>query len=202
MPIQNIPYPYTLDTDPRHPWPWHMDAIHIQQLYRMCERIRPRTVVEVGSFKGASTSAFIEAMQDGLIEHLTIHEPVPNGDLASVMLNAMADKRATWESASYYDRPTYADLILIDGDHEAGAVADTLAALCMGCPHIVMHDSNSHTLGIGCHGVRQAVQLLKAHDGRKWCEDITERAGMHTQRGLFYSRERESLSGWEPGDLP
>lgn len=202
MPITNIPYPYTLDTDPRHPWPWHMDAIHIQQLYRMCERIRPRTVVEVGGYKGASTSAFAEAMKDGLIETFTCYEIRPTKELHEVL----APYRACWEAGvvttPYPEDPIYADLILIDGDHEHGAVADTLAALCMGCPHIVMHDSNSHTLGIGCHGVRQAVGLLKAHDGRKWCEDITERAGMHTQRGLFYSRERESLSGWMPGDLP
>ena len=202
MPITNIPYPYTLDTDPRHPWPWHMDAIHIQQLYRMCERIRPRTVVEVGSYKGASTSAFVEAMKDGLIQSLICYEIRPTDELSRLLFNDWPTGAIELNSHAYPIIPKYADLILIDGDHEAGAVADTLAALCMGCPHIVMHDSNSHTLGLGCHGVRQAVGLLKAHDGRKWCEDITERPGMHTQRGLFYSRERESLSGWLPGDLP
>ena len=56
MPITNIPYAYTLDTRHDNP-PWHMDAIHIQQLYRLCERIRPQTRTAGNPFNSPSMAS-------------------------------------------------------------------------------------------------------------------------------------------------
>jgi len=204
MPITNIPYPYTLDTRHDNP-PWHMDAIHIQQLYRLCERIRPRVVVEVGSYMGASTSAFAEAMRDGFIEQLRCHDTKPQPELLKVLDHAddNADsRRVQLSDIPYPAMPIYADLILIDADHEHGAVLDTLAALCMSCPHIVMHDSNTINIGLGCSGVDRAVKLLKKASGLKWHEDAVKRPGMWTHRGLFYAHHVLHESGWKEGDLP
>ena len=201
MPITNIPYPYTLDTRHDNP-PWHMDAIHIQQLYRLCERIRPRVVVEVGSYMGASTSAFVEAMEDGLVEELVCYDIKPTKELMRVLNAAGEDSLACAIADTYPSAPIYADLILIDADHEHGAVLDTLAALCMSCPHIVMHDSNTINIGLGCSGVDRAVKLLKKASGLKWHEDVVKRPGMWTHRGLFYAHHVFEDSGWLPGDLP
>jgi len=202
MPITNIPYAYTLDTRHDNP-PWHMDAIHIQQLYRLCERIRPRVVVEVGSYMGASTSAFVEAMKDGLIDKLLCYEIKPTEEL--IKTRDIASGRgfdATIVEKPYPTAPIYADLILIDADHEHGAVLDTLAAVVMGCPHIVMHDHNCINVGLGCRGVDNSVRLLKQRAGWHWHEDTAKRAGMWTHRGLFYAHHSVVASGWLPGDLP
>jgi len=205
MPITNIPYPYTLDTRHDNP-PWHMDAIHIQQLYRLCERIRPRVVVEVGSYMGASTSAFVEARRDGLIDNIVCYEIKPQKELWDTLSLAVRDGEevtpCTVLPYPYPEHPQYADLILIDADHEHGAVLDTLAAVVMGCPHIVMHDSNAINLGLGCRGVDRAVKLLKAAPNMRWHEDIKMRPGMWTHRGLFHAHHVLHESGWIAGDLP
>lgn len=193
MPITNIPYPYTLDTRHDDP-PWHMDAIHIQQLYRLCERIRPRVVVEVGSYMGASTSAFVEAMKDGYIGQLVCHDISPTPELAKTVESVKSHVQVI--ALPYPTVPIYADLILIDADHEHGAVLDTLAALCMGCPHIVMHDHNCINVGMGCRGVDNAVKLLKAAPNMRWHEDIKKRPGMWTHRGLFYAHHVLHESAW------
>lgn len=199
MPITNIPYPYTLDTRHDNP-PWHMDAMHIQQLYRLCERIRPRTVVEVGSYMGCSTSAFVEAMRDGFVEKFACHELRITDELMAVIDHAPPG--VDIRPVPYPTAPIYADLIFIDADHEHGCPLDVLAALCMGCPHIVMHDHNCINVGLGCRGVVNSVNLLKADESRAWYEDIKKRPGMWTHRGLFYSRPRYTELGWRPEDLP
>lgn len=203
MPITNIPYPYTLDTRHANP-PWHMDAIHVQQLYRLCERIRPRVVVEVGSYMGCSTSAFAEAMRDGFIEELTCYDIKVKPELGTVLNHGIATGRgmAGINQSPYPSAPIYADLILIDADHEAGCPLDVLAALCMGCPHIVLHDHNCINVGLGCRGVADSANLLKAAPGRVWREDIKKRDGMWTHRGLFYAHDLEVSSGWLYGDFP
>jgi hypothetical protein len=203
MPITNIPYPYTLDRAHDNP-PWHMDTIHIQQLYRMCERIRPRVVVEVGSYMGASTSAFVEAMKDGLIEELTCYETCPTVELLGLLdsvdaIGSGANDRLNMEP--YPSAPIYADLIFIDADHEHGCPLDVLAALCMGCPHIVLHDHNCINVGLGCRGVADSAKLLQASPLYRWNEDTMKRAGMWTHRGLFYAHRAEVASGWLDGDV-
>lgn len=201
MPITNIPYPYTLDTRHDNP-PWHMDQVHIQQLYRLCERIRPKVVVEVGSYMGCSTSAFVEAINDRLVGELHCYEINPTAELHETLKEAEPFGPAYLKTVPYPKSPIYADLIFIDADHEHGAVLDTLAALCMGCPHIVMHDHNCINVGLGCGGVDWAVKLLKAAPNMHWHEDAAKRAGMWTHRGLFYAHHSVVASGWMPGDLP
>lgn len=201
MPITNIPYAYTLDTRHDNP-PWHMDAIHIQQLYRMCERIRPRVVVEVGSYMGCSTSAFVEAMQDFHVNELHCYDISPTTELRKVMAEGEPFGPVKLHEAAYPSSPIYADLILIDADHEAGCVLDVVAALCMGCPHIVLHDHNCINVGLGCRGVAESASLLKAAPGRVWRDDIKKRDGMWTHRGIFYSTPRYFDPCWLEGDLP
>jgi hypothetical protein len=201
MPITNIPYAGTLDGAHSNP-PWNMDVIHIQQLYRICHRIRPRVVVEVGSYMGASTSAFVEAMKDGLVEQLYCYDIRPTAELKKVVAQAPNDNAAIY-SMPYPESPRYADLIFIDGDHEHGAGWDTLAAVVMGCPHLVFHDHNCLNVGLGCRGVDRAVRLLQQAPNMRWTHDCRKRAGMWTHRGLFYAHHVLYDSGWVQGeDLP
>lgn len=199
MPITNIPYPGTLDGAHTNP-PWNMDVIHIQQLYRLCERIKPRVVVEVGSYMGASTSAFVEAMRDGYVEQLYCYDIRPLPSLHDVAGRA-PNGNVVIVDRPYPDLPRYADLIFIDGDHEHGCGWDTLAAVVEGCPHIVMHDSNAINVGLGCRGVARAVGLLQGARDLRWHHDCRKRAGMWTHRGLFYAHHALVKSGWEEGDL-
>lgn len=200
MSIDNIPYAGTLDGAHSNP-PWNMDPIHIQQLYRMCERIRPGVVVEVGSYMGASTSAFVEAMKDGYVRELICHDIAPHPSLLKVLAGAPVG-RAHLFDRPYPATPRFADLILIDGDHEHGAIYDTLAAVVMGCSHVLMHDSNSVNVGQGCGGVARAVRLLRMAGNLSCHEDCVKRRDQWTHRGLFYAHHKLHESGWREGDLP
>ena len=201
MPITNLPYPYTLDAAHDNP-PWHMDAMHVQQLYRLCERLRPRTVVEVGSYMGCSTSAFVEAMRDGLIEMLHCFEIQPTPELYSTISNVRVPGSAEVLAYTYPQSAIYADLILIDADHEHGCPLDVLAAVTMGCPHIVLHDHNCINVLLGCRGVVNSANLLKASPHYSWHEDTAKRPGLWTHRGMFYAHRKDVASGWREGDLP
>jgi hypothetical protein len=205
MPITNIPYSYTLDTAHANP-PWHMDAIHVQQLYRLCERIQPRVVVEVGSYMGCSTSAFAEAMRDGFVDKLFCYDLQVQPELITVLNHGIALGHGQMEvnKCAYPSAPIYADLILIDADHEAGCPLDVLAAVTMGCPHIVLHDHNCINVGLGCRGVSNSANLLKASHDYTWHEDIQKRPDMWTHRGLFYAYHNSEwpFGGWRDEDLP
>jgi hypothetical protein len=200
MPITNIPYAGTLDGAHSNP-PWNMDVIHIQQLYRLCHRIRPRVVVEVGSYMGASTSAFVEAMRDGYVEQLYCYDIKPTVELQRVV-EAAPKGNAAILTQPYPKAPRYADLIFIDGDHGWPAVEDALAAVLMGCPHIVLHDSNAINVGMGCGGVDKVVKLLQQAPDLRCHHDYVKRAGLFTHRGLFYAHHALVTSGWEEGDVP
>lgn len=198
MPITNIPYAGTIDGAHSNP-PWNMDVIHIQQLYRLCERIKPRVVVEVGSYMGASTSAFVEAMRDGYVEQLYCYDIRPTEALRRVVAQAPNDNAAIY-SMPYPESPRYADLIFIDGDHEHGAGWDALAAVVMGCPHIVMHDSNCINVGLGCRGVARAAGILKQFPNSQHSEDCVNRPSLWTHRGLFYWSRPDHPHAWWWGD--
>lgn len=187
----NIPYPETLDKI--HNPPWHMDAIHIQQLYRICERARIRSVIEVGSYSGASTSAFVEAMNAGIVTQLQCHEIHPTDSLRNVLARVTRG-RAELVVTSFYHHPQPADLILIDGDHGWPALADLAAALAMDIPHIILHD----TVGLfDCHGSKLAADLLRKA-ARYYChEDNRHRVGMFTGRGLMHAHHLMEIGNWE-----
>lgn len=181
-----IPYPWTLDT--KHTPPYNMDVLHIERLFQICARVQPRSVIEIGSYRGASTSAFIEALNAGHIEKLTIFELHSTPELQQTIAQAAKPELVSCNWRPYYETPVYADLILIDGDHGWPALADLAAALSQGVPHIVLHDSNTVELGLkDCWGSHLACQILKASDCYTIYEDKEKRPGMHTDRGMLYA---------------
>lgn len=187
----NIPYPETLDTT--HNPPWHMDAIHIRQLYRICIQARIHSVIEVGSYLGASTSAFVEAINAGVVSDLLCHDTEPTASLRSVLARATLG-HAEVLGSPFYCHPRKADLILIDGDHGWPATADLAAALAMDIPHIVLHDTMGY---FDCHGSKRAGDLLRKATKYRCYEDNRRRPGMLTERGLMYACHNNLIGGWD-----
>ncbi|TVQ98342.1 MAG: class I SAM-dependent methyltransferase [Desulfovibrionales bacterium] len=194
MPFDFSPYQFTLLQDDK--FIWNMDPPHIQVLYELAMLPDLETVVEIGSFRGASTSAFIQAQKDGAEFHLHVVEVKVRPQLRQV-LDAVSDSRWTVYTEPIQNITIPApDLMLIDGDHGAPAVVDTLAALCLGTRIIVMHDSQTHVAVTEKNhwGAHLAAKLLKQHPDRDWWEDCRPRPGMLTERGLLVSWPR-SMQG-------
>ena len=178
-------YRFTLDGENA------MDEYHIHLLHAAA--MLPSSgdeniAVEIGSYRGASTSALIEAINKGALTHLHIIEVCPNRALNRVIESCRFPERVT-----LHTRPSWelsvprADLVFIDGDHKWPAVADTLWALTRGARIICMHDSRSWPRLPKCWGAHMGARLLEDVPGRQVFEDAVDRPTMATFRGFFVS---------------
>lgn len=168
-----------------------MDEMHIQMLHasvRMMQR-SGIVAVEIGSFRGASTSALVEAVNEGLIDHLHVIEIKPTPTLMQVLgLCKFQDKITVHTVPSWQVGIEKADLVFIDGNHGWPALADVLTALRWGASVIGMHDTNAVNCGHrGCFGSGVGSGILSKMPGRQWFEDKALRPGMRTQRGFGVS---------------
>jgi hypothetical protein len=166
--------------------PMAMDLRHIEMLKNLLLEIKPKVAVEIGSFRGHSTTAFLKAMQDLPDMHLHVVEPAPTPEL----LRLIGDHpRVTLHRKAYWDLDIRdVSFCYIDGDHMFGALADTLHALANNVPYLVFHDTHSHLHKIGgCHGSYLAAKAMANMDNRDWFCDSVDRPGEWTKRGFGFS---------------
>ena len=163
-----------------------MDALHCDVLRQIASLPEIKSVIEIGSYKGVSTRALFEATG---VDWITIYEIDPLPELIAV-LEEFGGCESDIITKPFWEDPQSASMVFIDADHGAGALKDTLMAVLMETPVIVMHDSQ---LEEGW-GSRAAVEILKKSH-RSWVEDAKPRVGMRTDRGLFVSVD------WDYPDL-
>jgi hypothetical protein len=172
---------------------WAMDDLHILLLRHaltLDTGIPPlqRTCVEIGSYRGRSTVAFIHALETGDIGQLHIIEPTPTPELRRVITETPAAPRIQLHTRPYWEiRPHANHLVLIDGDHRWPAIADTLTALTLQAPIIAMHDTHNFPTVPACWGAALAGDQLRQHTARHPWEDHQHRPGTNTFRGFLLS---------------
>lgn len=177
------PYHFTLDRE--HTPPWHMDPRHVAMLYAVLEKYRPRKTIEIGSHRGASTAAFVEALNIGIIDHLTCIEPHPTPQLHRVL--GMVKQGTARVIPKTSDACSLkADLVFIDGDHDWPAIHEVARCLALDIPVIAIHDSRGF---YGCGGSALAAAVLREAEGREFEEDFETRPGEWTHRGFLVSRK-------------
>jgi hypothetical protein len=178
-------YPHADDKE------WSMDARHIYMLHSEATSHweGDRVAVEIGSFKGRSTTALIEALNMGKLSHLHIVELDIKKELLEVLKLVNDQSKITIHTVPACDTPiTRADFVFIDGNHEWWAVSDTLRALAWGAKVICLHDTSAFPRKKGCWGSHHAAQALKIAKGRTWQEDCADRPEEDTWRGFAVSR--------------
>ena len=176
-------YEYLLDGSS-----WAMDDLHIEILHGLIMEHRPKTVMEIGSYRGRSAIAYIEALKAGADFTLHLVEPNPRDSLLRLVDSCGFKNRIRMYTASSWEIQIPCDFVFIDGDHRWPAVADTLAAVALGSKVIAMHDTRAHEHGYRhVWGSYTAARLLEKMPGRQWHEDFDKRAGMRTERGLGWS---------------
>lgn len=167
--------------------PMAMDYAHVERLYDSVMGCRPRLAVEIGSYQGHSTVAFLEAMNDIPDLELHVFDIAPTPQLRALV----ADRpRVYLHPVSVWGSDLRPDYVFIDGDHGVPALADLGWALARGASTIAMHDTNSHTAGLTPEGSELAAGLLRDMPDRVWTEDKEPRAGQWTHRGFGESTIR------------
>jgi predicted O-methyltransferase YrrM len=169
------------------PWipAWHetgacMDRRHILWLYRILKATGVQRTLEIGVHSGASSSAFVEAgVSDAHFCDITRRV-----DAMSVIQG-----KGTFHQRKgcdvIMDEPVF-DLVFVDGNHSADAVAEEIFELSLGKPDIlVAHDVFSTDAGYPhCEGAANLREWAKANYTFVHF-DAYERQGEATQRGMM-----------------
>jgi hypothetical protein len=173
--------------------PWETDILHLAQLWETVELTKPYRIVEVGSYQGASSCLWMEALHQGLCQEVHLFEIKPTPALLQVINLCKEPERVVLHQQPYYEFPLHADFIFIDADHGWGALADLAAALARDAEVIAMHDTTGFlTVPLAdCWGSYIAANILRQSD-RAIFEDSKKRPGMHTERGLIIARKEPS----------
>lgn len=170
-----------------------MDDRHIYQLHAAaCSpwEIGSRIAVEIGPWKGRTTTALIEALNIGALDHLHIIEINPTPELHTVLECANDPARVTLHAVPSIDAEIpHADFVFIDGDHGWMAFGDTLQALAWGAKVICMHDTQSYPRLPECWGSYHAARVVKQFGGWSWEEDSEDRHDEKTFRGFLIARK-------------
>lgn len=171
---------FTLDRQ-NHP-PWAMDARHIDMIEAVVRLSGVKRAVEIGSYMGRSTTAFVEASEAGAaLEWLGVCDLDPTASLGRVLRQANNLVIETRWGPSWSVNDWKAELWSIDGDHSPeGAIADVKLSIAGGAQIIVLHDTDHKAFT----GPRLASEYLKSVFPY-FFHDFEQRPDEETDRGLF-----------------
>lgn len=171
--------------------PWHMDQTHVKMVYQEALKFKTGRIMEIGSYAGYSSSAFVQAINEGCSFELHLVDPQPDERLLKVINKCKKKKNIVLHTCPSHEVKLMCDLVLIDGHHGAPAIGDLAQALAYQTKTIIMHDSQTYHLGLAdCWGAALAADILKTATNREWVEDKKKRRGEFTERGLLISHEK------------
>lgn len=177
---------YGLDPNTGDP-PMAMDYRHVEMLHAAILEAKPRVAVEIGSHKGHSLVAFLEAMDELPMMELHVYEPHITPELKATLAVAGHRSRVTLHTEPVWDAIIQPDFVFIDGDHGIPALADLAWCLANTVPVIAMHDTQTWRRIPECRGAFLAACLLRDMPSRAWVEDNVDRPGKATWRGFGLS---------------
>jgi methyltransferase family protein len=182
---------YDFTRTPSHwKYDWCVDSLHRTALFEMA-MCCTGNVVEIGCFRGYSSAAFVEAINQGADIHAHLVDIKVTDELRRVAGMCKFPERVTiHETHATEFRITDAPVALfwVDGDHNFAACQDVLNAIVSDAQIIAMHDTNAHPEGFAeCEGAYVAANALKAWPARRFLEDTKRREGLWTHQGFLAS---------------
>ena len=174
-------------------FPPYMDARHVELIYRLVKSGLFKNILEIGSWNGFSTSAFVQAQIDGADFQLTVCDIEIRDRLKQVLRKSPAEVTVLEMKSTVAIHKKY-DLILVDGDHRLSAVAPEIVQLLRcNTPNILAHDvfvqeKIDNTFGASWYeGARHLADVFRHHTAYQHIEDHKKRPGEWTERGLFFA---------------
>jgi hypothetical protein len=172
------------------------DVRHVFIIHEILKSWPFKSALEIGSFLGATATAFIEAIGSG--EGLgagggaTFCDVSVSDSLLDVVRSCKQPK--TWQvtpqpSWAVLDSEIPFDFIFVDGAHDVDTVGLELKRLMRRRPLCVMaHDTNATDAGYSkCEGAKLLRDTFAADPGYRILEDVAKRPGERTERGLFFA---------------
>lgn len=149
-----------------------------------------QNALEIGCLNGASSTAFVEAINVGRLDRATFCDIDLRDHLKQVLANCRDPSRVTtfWgRSAELLSQPPRYDFVFVDGDHRWAAVAEEVDWLVAQQPMCVMaHDTAAEIAGIPDCGGPQYLKWRFQTLAPYFClEDNAVRAEEGTFRGMF-----------------
>jgi hypothetical protein len=163
-----------------------MDERHVQMIYSvLCSEGSPQSklnVVNIGIANGYSSIATLQAAREGIIDYarfvdVSIREcfrRLITSDISTYCLPLEKNSR---------DLDCQADVWIIDGDHQKGAVDDYNKARTNGAKIIIAHDTCETWCPAQQWGAIEIGRLMR-NDATLFFEDWSDRQGEMTKRGL------------------
>jgi predicted O-methyltransferase YrrM len=174
-----------------------MDKRHVYLLHDILHSWPFQNALEIGSFNGASSTAFVEAINEGSPMTATFCDVCPTHSLMDVARYCRFPARARitkQPSCEVLDSGEPYDFILVDGNHDAESVAKELMRLIVRKPLCVMaHDTSATETGYpACEGAKLLKDTFRSMNW-ECLEDSDRRGGERTERGLFFATQNSEL---------
>jgi hypothetical protein len=163
-----------------------MDLRHIYMVYNILINNDFKNVLEIGSFRGASTTAFLEAMIIKPNLNVSICDIDITPHLQTLINSCQTkDRLKILNTHSKNVINSGYDLICVDGDHTYNNVKEEVDLLLKNnIGTILAHDTNAQIAGYAlCEGSHYLGITLKQQ--YLWCEDVKDRPNELTKRGFF-----------------
>lgn len=174
-------YPETVDDRG-----WHMDDRHVHALCRLVQITQPRRILEIGSYRGRSAIAYIEAQRHGWTGEAHLIDLHPTQPLLDLVAQARDPDRFYIVQAESIDAFMPADLCVIDGGHDIEpALFDLAQALSYRIPWIAAHDIAAWPDLADCRGAFALGRILRESPHYCTTTDSADRPGERTHRGLM-----------------
>ncbi len=175
-----------------------MDKRHVYILHDILSAWPFKSALEIGSFAGASATAFVEAINRGSRMIATFCDVSVSASLMDVVLSCKteAQVRVTAQpSWAVLDSKIDFDFIFVDGAHDIDTVTLEVKRLLKRKPLCVMaHDTNATEAGYSqCEGAAMLAWTFRNHPDYLVLEDNLARPFEQTNRGLFFATTEPAL---------
>ena len=186
-----------------------IDPRHLFWMYDVLAGGGFQSALEIGCYDGASSTAFVEALNHGLLARATFCDiEFRNSFRATLNECRFPDRAHAYQrrSADLLSEQTEFDFVFVDGDHRLETVQEEVALLLSHSPICVMaHDTNAQATGFaGCDGPPLLKKTFQCTPPYLCLEDNAIRHGEITHRGMFlattskevFELARVSLREW------
>ncbi len=177
-----------------------MDQRHVFILYDILRAWPFQSALELGSYCGASSTAFVEAINRGSPMQATFCDTQVTDSLMAVLQNCTYQERigcATIPSWEVLKKEYDFDFVLVDACHDLISVGWEIEQLQRRRPLCIMgHDTSATMNGYEkCEGAQKLRGIFGGCEGYWSLEDNAKREGEKTERGLFFATTNRELFG-------